>query len=71
MQVLPVALFGPCVFTVPMATLGSFQRAAAYCEVVVYAGCVEQLNQLQQGIITMYIPFMAQCAVSERSWQTC
>lgn len=49
---LPVALLGPCVFTVPMATHGSFQRAAAYCEVVVCSGCVEQLNQLQQSILT-------------------
>lgn len=32
---------------------------------------LEQLNQLQQSIITMYIPFTAQCAVSEMSWQTC
>lgn len=68
---LPVALFGPCVFTVPMATHGSFQRAAAYCEVVVCSDYVEQLNQLQQSIITTYIPFTAPCAVSEMSRQTC
>lgn len=71
MQMLPVALFGPCVFMVPMATHGSFQRAAAYCEVVVCSGCVEQLNQLQQSIITVYIPFTPQCAVREVSQQTC
>lgn len=64
---LPVAIFGPCVLTVPMATHGSFQRAAAYCEVVVCPGCVEQ----QQSILTMYIPFTAQGAVSEMSRQPC
>lgn len=57
MQMLPVALFGPCVFTVPMATRGSSRRAAAYCGVVVGSGCLEQPNQLGQSIITMYIPF--------------
>lgn len=57
MQMLPVALFGPCVFTVPMATLGSSRRAAAYCGVGVGSACVEQLNQLGQSIISMYIPF--------------
>lgn len=31
MQMLPVALFGPCMLTVPMATHGSSRRAVAYC----------------------------------------
>lgn len=71
---LPVALFGPCALTVPMATQGWFQRAAAYCEgllLVVCSGCVVQLNQLQQSVITTYIPFTAQCALREVSQQTC